>query len=75
MNKVVATEVGMIPFKKPGESLSYHEMGARAARQVLADAGLHYGDLTGGQRAVYEAGMSGINPGQTLICGGGFSLS
>lgn len=72
MNQVLVAGVGMIPFKKPGESLSYHDMGAQAVRQALADAGLHYddvqqafagyvyGDSTSGQRALYEVGMSGI---------------
>jgi acetyl-CoA acetyltransferase len=72
MNQVLVAGVGMIPFKKPGDSLPYHEMGAQAARQALADAGLHYedvqqayagyvyGDSTSGQRALYEVGMSGI---------------
>jgi acetyl-CoA acetyltransferase len=62
----------MIPFKKPGDSLPYHEMGAQASRQALTDAGLHYddvqqayvgyvyGDSTSGQRALYEVGMTGI---------------
>jgi len=64
--------IGMIPFKKPGESLPYHEMGAQAAREALADAGLDYadiqqayvgyvyGDSTSGQRALYEVGATGI---------------
>ncbi|CAN7748686.1 lipid-transfer protein [Variovorax sp. LjRoot84] len=72
MKQVLVAGVGMIPFKKPGDSLPYHEMGAQAARQALADAGLHYdevqqayagyvyGDSTSGQRALYEVGMSGI---------------
>ncbi|HSV71994.1 MAG TPA: lipid-transfer protein [Methylibium sp.] len=64
--------VGMIPFRKPGDSPSYLEMGAQAVRQALADAGLPYGDVqqayagyvygdsTSGQRALYEVGMTGI---------------
>ncbi|CAN7741865.1 lipid-transfer protein [Variovorax sp. LjRoot290] len=72
MKQVLVAGVGMIPFKKPGDSLPYHEMGAQAARQALADAGLQYddvqqayagyvyGDSTSGQRALYEVGMSGI---------------
>jgi sterol carrier protein 2 len=70
--KVFVAGVGMIPFKKPGDSLPYHEMGAAAIRLALADAGVGfdavrqayagyvYGDSTSGQRAVYEVGMTGI---------------
>ncbi len=69
---VVVAGVGMIPFKKPGDSLPYYEMGAQAVRLALRDAGLDfaalgqvyagyvYGDSTCGQRAVYEVGMSGV---------------
>ena len=72
MKPVWVAGVGMIPFKKPGDSLPYHEMGAAAARLALADAGLAYddvqqayagyvyGDSTSGQRALYEVGMTGI---------------
>ena len=35
---VVVAGVGMIPFKKPGASGTYVEMGAEAARMALADA-------------------------------------
>jgi acetyl-CoA acetyltransferase len=66
------TGVGMIPFAKPGASSPYHEMGARAARAALQDAGLDYrdieqayvgyvyGDSTCGQKALYQVGMTGI---------------
>lgn len=69
---VVVAGVGMIPFKKPGDSLSYYEMGAAAVRLALSDAGIDYaavqqvyagyvyGDSTCGQRAVYEVGMTGV---------------
>jgi sterol carrier protein 2 len=72
MNRALVAGVGMIPFRKPGDSLPYQEMGAQAARQALADAGLQYedvqqayvgyvyGDSTSGQRALYEVGMTGI---------------
>ena len=72
MKKILVAGVGMIPFKKPGDSLPYHEMGAQAARQALLDAGLKYtdvrqayvgyvyGDSASGQRALYDVGMSGI---------------
>ncbi len=71
-HKVFVVGVGMIPFKKPGDSLPYHEMGAAAIRLALADggvgfdaiqqayAGYVYGDSTSGQHAVYEVGMTGI---------------
>ncbi|HEY1091911.1 MAG TPA: lipid-transfer protein, partial [Burkholderiaceae bacterium] len=39
---VFVAGVGMIPFAKPGKSLSYTEMGAEATRRALADAGLGY---------------------------------
>ena len=70
--EVVVAGVGMIPFKKPGASASYIEMGAQAAKQALADAGIAYelvqqayvgyvyGDSTCGQSALYEVGLSGI---------------
>ncbi len=69
---VLVAGVGMIAFRKPGDSLPYHEMGAQATRQALADAGIGYeqveqvyagyvyGDSTCGQRAVYEVGMTGV---------------
>src|SRR5258706_15401840 len=72
MKKVLIAGGGMIPFRKPGDSLPYHEMGAQAAREALADAdvdyadvrqayvGYVYGDSTSGQRALYDVGMSGI---------------
>jgi len=62
----------MVPFAKPGDSLSYFEMGAEAVRRALADAGIGYskvqqayvgyvyGDSTCGQRALYPVGMTGI---------------
>lgn len=64
--------VGMIPFTKPGESPSYADMGATAARLALADAGIAYdavrqayvgyvyGDSTAGQAAIYQLGLTGI---------------
>ncbi|MDE2457574.1 MAG: lipid-transfer protein, partial [Burkholderiales bacterium] len=70
--KVLIAGVGMIPFAKPGASLTYTEMGAEATRRALADAGLGYeqvqeayvgyvyGDSTCGQTALYEVGLTGI---------------
>lgn len=69
---VYVTGIGMIPFTKPGACEPYPQMGARAARLALKDAGLAYeqiqqcyagfvyGDSTAGQRAIYEVGMTGI---------------
>jgi len=69
---IVVAGVGMIPFKKPGASDSYVEMGAQAARLALADAGLPYdlvqqayvgyvyGDSCAGQAALYPVGLSRI---------------
>ncbi|GIK97748.1 MAG: putative lipid-transfer protein Ltp1 [Alphaproteobacteria bacterium] len=69
---VVVAGVGMVPFRKPGDSSAYYEMGAEAAKLALADANLGYaavqqacvgyvyGDSTSGQRAMYEVGMTGI---------------
>ena len=64
--------VGMIPVTKPGASEPYNVMGAKAARQALADAGVDYGlveqayvgyvfgDSTAGQAAMYGVGLTGI---------------
>ena len=69
---VFVAGVGMIPSAKPGASAPYDQMGAQAARQALADAGIDYadieqayagyvyGDSTSGQKALYQVGMSGI---------------
>ncbi len=69
---IVVAGVGMIPFKKPGASESYVEMGAQAARMALADAGIPYervqqayagyvyGDSCAGQAALYPVGLSRI---------------
>ena len=40
--KIVIAGVGMIPFKKPGQSDSYDVMGAAAVRKALTDAGIGY---------------------------------
>jgi acetyl-CoA acetyltransferase len=72
MNDVLVAGVGMIPFAKPGASDSYAEMGERAARAALDDAGIDYrtvqqayvgyvyGDSTSGQAALYGLALSGI---------------
>lgn len=70
--KTYVAGVGMIPFRKPGASQTYEQMGSEAARLALADAGVGYeqiqqayagyiyGDTTSGQRALYEVGMTRI---------------
>ena len=72
MDQVFVAGVGMIPFKKPGASAPYDEMGAEAVRLALADAGLEYrdvqqayagyvyGDSTSGQNVLYRVGMTGV---------------
>lgn len=71
-SNVYVAGVGMIPFKKPGESAHYDEMAAQAVQQALADAGVSfdkveqayagyvYGDSTCGQKSLYRVGMTGI---------------
>lgn len=71
-SNIVIAGVGMIPFKKPGQSESYDLMGAAAVRNALEDAGLQYhqiqsayagfvyGDSCAGQAALYKVGMTGI---------------
>ena len=72
MDQVVVAGVGMIPFTKPGKSENYAQMGERAARLALDDAGVPYagiqqafvgyvyGDSTCGQAALYGLGQTGI---------------
>lgn len=70
--KVCVIGVGMTPFTKPGTSPEYHEMAGEAIAAALKDSGIKYdeveqaavgyvyGDSTCGQRAVYQAGLTGI---------------
>jgi sterol carrier protein 2 len=70
--KAVVAGVGMIPFKKPGQSDSYDVMGAQAAMLALKDAdllysdiqqayaGFVYGDSTSGQQSLYNVGLTSI---------------
>jgi len=70
--RIVIAGVGMIPFKKPGQSDSYDLMGAAAVREALGDAGISYdkvqsayasyvyGDSCAGQAALYHVGITGI---------------
>lgn len=72
VNKLVVGGVGMVPFKKPGNSDPYDVMGARAAQNALDDAGLDYsriqqayagyvyGDSCSGQAALYHLGINAI---------------
>ena len=69
---IVIAGVGMVPFKKPGQSDSYDAMGENAARAALQDAGLSfslieqafcgyvYGDSCAGQAALYRLDINGI---------------
>lgn len=70
-SQVVVAGVGMVPFKKPGQSESYDVMGAKAARFALEDAGVAYdqvqqafagyvyADSCAGQAALYHLGING----------------
>jgi sterol carrier protein 2 len=72
MDRVVVAGVGMVPFAKPSKSESYVQMGEKAARLALRDAGVGYagiqqafvgyvyGDSTCGQAALYGLGLTGI---------------
>jgi acetyl-CoA acetyltransferase len=69
--KVIIAGVGMVPFRKPGQSPSYDIMGAQAARMALEDAGISYamveqafagyvyGDSCAGQAALYHLAIDG----------------
>jgi sterol carrier protein 2 len=72
MSQVVVAGVGMVPFAKPGKSEAYYQMGEKAARGALHDAGVGYsaiqqayvgyvyGDSTCGQAALYGIGLTGV---------------
>ena len=69
--KVVVAGVGMVPFRKPGQSLPYDVMGAQAAQAALTDAGIPYSlveqafvgyvhaDSCAGQAALYRLAIDG----------------
>ncbi|WP_455289384.1 thiolase C-terminal domain-containing protein [Cupriavidus necator] len=69
---IVIAGVGMVPFRKPGQSDSYDVMGGKAARAALHDAGIDYalieqafcgyvyGDSCSGQAALYRLDINGI---------------
>jgi acetyl-CoA C-acetyltransferase len=70
--KILIAGVGMLPFKKPGQSLPYDQMGAVAVQNALKDAGISYdkiqaayagyvyGDSCSGQAALYNVGITGV---------------
>lgn len=70
--EVLVAGVGMVPFTKPSANAAYDDIGKRAIRLALDDAGIEYGDVEqayagyvygdscAGQRVVYRAGMTGI---------------
>jgi sterol carrier protein 2 len=72
MTKVRVAGVGMIPFKKPGQSEDWDVMAEKAIRLALEDAGITYdqvqqayagyvyADSTAGQSALYRVGLTGI---------------
>lgn len=69
---VLIAGVGMVPFRRPGQSDPYDVMAEKAVRTALADAGVEYslveqafasfvyGDSCSGERALYRVGMTGI---------------
>lgn len=44
-HEVFVAGVGMIPFKKPGTSAHYEQMGAEVIRMTLKDAGIPNADI------------------------------
>jgi sterol carrier protein 2 len=70
--EVLVAGVGMLPFVKPGASEPYMQLGARAARAALDDAGIDYqsvqqvvagyvyGDSCSGQAVAYRLGLTGV---------------
>jgi len=72
MGRAFVAGVAMVPFTKPSAGATYDAMGADAARDALADAGVGYdaveqayvgfvyGDSTSGQQALYKVGVTGI---------------
>jgi acetyl-CoA C-acetyltransferase len=71
-SNIIIAGVGMVPFRKPGQSETYDLMGERAARAALSDAGISYalvaqavcgyvyGDSCAGQAALYRVDINGI---------------
>lgn len=71
-SKVVIAGVGMVPFKKPGQSDPYDIMGRDATQMAIRDAGINYGmieqayagyvygDSCAGQAALYHVDINGV---------------
>ncbi|MGI9287871.1 MAG: thiolase C-terminal domain-containing protein [Pseudomonadales bacterium] len=71
-SNIVIAGVGMVPFRKPGQSEPYDVMGENAARAALLDAGISfslvdqafcgyvYGDSCAGQTTLYRVDINGI---------------
>ncbi len=71
-SNVIIGGVGMVPFRKPGQSDTYDVMARDAVRLALADAGLGYGmieqayagyvygDSCAGQAALYHVDINGV---------------
>lgn len=71
-SEIVIGGVGMVPFRKPGQSDTYDVLGESAARAALQDAGIPfalieqafcgyvYGDSCAGQAALYRLDINGI---------------
>ena len=71
-SNIVIGGVGMVPFRKPGQSDSYDVMGELAVRNALGDAGIPYSlveqafcgyvyaDSCAGQAALYRVDINGI---------------
>ena len=72
MGRVIVAGVGMVPFRKPGQSDAYDVMASSAVRAALADAGIGYdrvqqayagyvhADSCAGQTSLYHVGITGI---------------
>jgi len=70
--KVMVCGVGMVPFKKPGESMPYELMASSAVNNALRDGNIGYdkiqqaycsyvyGDSCAGQTALYNVDINGI---------------
>lgn len=69
---VIVAGVGLTPFRKPSEGFGYLELGAKAVRNALSDAGLVFSDIqqayagwvyadsTAGQRVLGDVGNTSL---------------